>query len=112
MPEIRTIWLRADAPSKPPVGTACNGCGICCASEPCPLGMIVSGRRRGRCRALTWNDAGRRYRCALLGMPEDPRTRGRLLRRWRETLLRRWIGADQDCDSTAEAGPPPATDPE
>jgi hypothetical protein len=109
MPELRTIWLRADAPSKPQAGTACNGCGICCASEPCPLGMIVSGRRREPCRALAWSEDGRRYRCALLGPPTNLSAPGPLLRRWRETLLRRWIGAGIGCDSTAEAGREPRT---
>jgi hypothetical protein len=106
--ELQTIWLRADAPPKPPAGAACNGCGICCASEPCPVGMIVSGRRRGRCRALAWSEGGKRYRCALLRPPAAAHAHVSPLRRWRETLLRRWIGVGVGCDSTAKAGRAPA----
>ena len=39
------IYLHPAAPAKPAVGAACNGCGVCCAWQPCPLGMLVSGRR-------------------------------------------------------------------
>jgi len=48
----RTIWLHRDALPKPDFGAPCNGCGVCCASEPCPLGVLLSWRRRGRCRLL------------------------------------------------------------
>lgn len=96
-----TIWLHADAPAKPVVGAACNGCGVCCASEPCPIGTMVSLSRRGRCRALAWDNALRRYRCGLLPRPAPgPASRPAGLT-WRERLLRRWIGAGIGCDSTA-----------
>ena len=37
------IRIHADAPAKPPVGAPCNGCGVCCLLEPCPLGVLLSG---------------------------------------------------------------------
>ena len=49
------IYLQPEAPPKPALGAACNGCGVCCAWQPCPLGVLVSGRRQGACRALWWS---------------------------------------------------------
>ena len=60
------IHLHIEAPAKPPLGEACNGCGMCCAWQPCPLGVLVTGRRHGACAALRWHDAERRYRCTMV----------------------------------------------
>ena len=97
----RVIAIQAEAPAKPAFGAACNGCGLCCLSEPCPLGMLVSRRRHGRCAALRWDAGSRHYRCGLLGVSADPAVppRGSRLVRW---LVWRWIAAGSGCDSTAE----------
>jgi hypothetical protein len=87
----RVIHLHADAPAKPAVGAACNGCGVCCVAEPCPIGMLVSLRRRGACTALTWDPAGSRYRCGLLA---DAGLGSR--------VVSRWIAAGTGCDSLLE----------
>jgi predicted molibdopterin-dependent oxidoreductase YjgC len=85
----RVIRIAA-APSKPAEGSACNGCGVCCLAEPCPVGVVVSRRVRGACRALRWE--GSRYRCGVLA---DARS-------WRAKLLARWIAAGRGCDSSVE----------
>jgi hypothetical protein len=94
------IHLHAEAPPKPVLGAPCNGCGVCCAAGPCPLGMVVSRRRQGRCAALQWSDKGSLYRCGLMAQPADFLPRGL---RWAAPLLgrwaRRWIAAGQGCDS-------------
>jgi hypothetical protein len=87
----RTIRIHAQAPAKPAWGAACNGCGVCCLAEPCPVGMVLSLRVRGRCRVLRWDDAGQRYRCGLMS--------GATLQ---VRLAARWIGAGRGCDSSAE----------
>lgn len=88
----RVIHLHVDAPPKPAVGAACNGCGVCCAAEPCPVGMVVSLKRHGACSALRWSDESERYVCGLLNGRRGPLA-------W---LLRRWIAAGAGCDSDLE----------
>lgn len=92
---MQIIRIHADAPLKPPLGAACNGCGVCCLAEPCPAGMLVSLKRRGACRALRWSDAERRYRCGLMQDSSRQRTPWA---RW----VRRLIAAGAGCDSDAE----------
>lgn len=87
------IRLHPAAPPKPGWGAPCNGCGVCCLSEPCPLGRLVTLRWRGPCRLLRWDGAGARYRCGLAGV--------RLLR----PLVLRWIAAGRGCDSDAQVLP-------
>jgi hypothetical protein len=87
----RVIRIQVDAPPKPPVGGSCNGCGVCCLAEPCPLGRLISGRLAGACHGLRWDEAARRYRCG------PAQARGVL-----GALARRWIAAGRGCDSDAE----------
>ncbi len=98
----RTVLLRVDAPPKPPTGAACNGCGLCCAAQPCPLGMLLSRRRHGRCAALQWQAADSRYVCGVLVRPE--RWLPLLPAAWARRLAWRWIAAAQGCDAELQAG--------
>jgi hypothetical protein len=97
------IHLHVAAPSKPLFGAACNGCGVCCSWQPCPLGVLVTGRRNGACAALRWHDAEQHYRCTMVDAPEaawpalPAALRGPLRR-----LARRWIAAGAGCDSQLE----------
>jgi hypothetical protein len=93
-PSGRVIHIHADAPPKPAFGAPCNGCGVCCAAEPCPIGVLVSLRRRGRCKALSWSDEETRYVCGVMAAARRP-----LLKR----LVARWIAAGQGCDCALEA---------
>jgi len=99
---VRTILLHREAPAKPIVGAPCNGCGLCCAVEPCPLGVLISGRRRGRCRALRFDLPQRRYVC---GVAAEPRRWLRFLPgEWARRLALRWISAGSGCDASIEPG--------
>jgi len=96
----QVIRLHPEAPPKPAEYAPCNGCGVCCAAEPCPLGVLVSGRRRGACAALQWHADATRYRCGLAAAPRSvlpwlPAALEPLVRR----LALRWISAASGCDS-------------
>jgi len=82
------------APPKPAVGSPCNGCGLCCLLEPCPLGMVLSHKRTGACVALRWSEGEQRYLCGAIS--DAPRG---WLGRLRQRLARRWIAAGAGCDA-------------
>jgi hypothetical protein len=103
----RIVYLEAQAPGKPPVGDPCNGCGICCQYEPCPLGVVLSGRRTGICVASRWDARQRQYRCAALVEPEGllrerlpgwMQNAARPLARALRRMAPRWIAAGVGCD--------------
>ena len=93
----QVIHLHAAAPPKPASGAPCNGCGVCCAAEPCPLGVLLSRRLRGACRALAWDAERSRYVCGALAHPE--RHLRWLPAAWAKRLVRRWIAAGDGCDA-------------
>lgn len=99
MRKHRVIHLQPKAPAKPAMGEPCNGCGVCCLSEPCPLGVVVSRRRTGACAALRWDESARHYRCGVL-----LRAQGR----WWAPWVRRWIASGQGCDAALEIVSEPA----
>lgn len=70
-PVQRIIYLEPQAPAKPAVAQPCNGCGVCCALEPCPVGAVLSRRRHGACVALRWVPEDSRYRCGLISAPQQ-----------------------------------------
>ncbi|KQP14253.1 hypothetical protein [Pseudorhodoferax sp. Leaf267] len=85
--EWQVVHVQPRAPAKPAVGAPCNGCGLCCLAEPCPLGVLLSRRRHGACSALRWDDGQQRYLCGALDRP------------WLAPLARRWIAAGIGCDA-------------
>jgi hypothetical protein len=96
----RIIRIHPDAPPKPAFGAPCNGCGVCCASEPCPVGVLVSRRRHGACAALVWEEQGG-YRCGMLVRARQLRG-PEWLRRWAGRAVARLIAAGQGCDCDYE----------
>lgn len=101
------IYLQPEAPPKPPEGAPCNGCGLCCLAEPCPLGVVLSRKRLGACSALRWDAGLAVYRCGALTEPQVVlpfalRWAAPVLRR----LARRWIAAGAGCDATLEVATP------
>jgi hypothetical protein len=110
-PLSHTIWLHPEAPAKPAVGAACNGCGVCCALEPCPAGALLSRRLRGACTALRWSETARCYRCGLLSAPDEVLARWpRPLRQWIHRHAGRWIASGQGCDADWTPQDAPSTE--
>ncbi len=98
------IWLQPEAAAKPLIGQACNGCGVCCAAEPCPVARVFLWQWRGACRAVEWHADVKQYRCGMLLRPVHY---VRYLPLWFEarcrSWIRRWIAAGVACDSDADA---------
>ena len=110
------IHIQPEAPPKPALGQPCNGCGVCCLLEPCPLGVLLSRRRQGACMAVRWSAADQRYVCGSLSVPDEVARAA--LPRWLQALARplaaglrrwapRWIAAGSGCDSSLEVARAP-----
>jgi len=108
-----TIHTEPGAPEKPALQAPCNGCGVCCLLEPCPLGVLLSGRRTGACRALRWHSETMFYRCGAITEPQavlHEQIPNRLqwlvlpaawlLQRWARRLIAAGVGCD--CDVTVK----------
>lgn len=103
---VQTIAIHPAAPSKPVLGQACNGCGVCCLAEPCPVGIVVSRRRSGPCKAVVWSEAESRYRCGVVTDPSKFLPRwllglGKGTERAAVRMALRLIAAGRGCDSDA-----------
>jgi hypothetical protein len=100
-PSRQVIHIHPAAPAKPPEGAPCNGCGVCCLAEPCPVGMLLSRKRRGACDLLRWSVARQRYLCGLLSAADDGRVPGVWGSVWL-SWARRVISAGSGCDANLE----------
>lgn len=116
---MHIIHIEPQAPPKPRQGQACNGCGICCLAEPCPLGVALFRRRTGACGALVWNSQTLQYRCGALADPQA--TAAKAVSPWlawlRPVLVgvlklgaARWVASATGCDSSLEPVPSDASE--
>ena len=101
--DVCVVRIHAAAPPKPAFGAPCNGCGACCAAEPCPVSRGLLGHRAGACPALQWHDGGSQYRCGMTVAPAQylrwlPATLNPLAGR----LMRRWVAIGIGCEFDAE----------
>jgi len=101
--QTQTIELHPLAPPKPDLGARCNGCGICCAAEPCPVAYIFLFQFKGRCRALLWQNEELRYVCGMVVSPDQyvpflPKRSRALMGRFFASR----IAADYGCDLAAD----------
>lgn len=103
MHEMQVIELHPRAPSKPGYGARCNGCGVCCAAEPCPVAYVFLWQFRGRCRALVWQAEAGRYVCGMVDSPDRyVRLIPARLRRCLGRFFATRIAAGDGCDCAAE----------
>jgi hypothetical protein len=103
--KVIILHTHVAAPPKPAWAEPCNGCGVCCAYAPCPVGILISKRRTGACAALEWSDTESRYRCGVLVHPAHYTG---LEAVWLQSLTRRlaqrMISAGSGCDCNLEVG--------
>lgn len=97
------ITIHAQAPAKPALGDTCNGCGVCCAAEPCPVSLALLWPHQAPCRALIWSDSAQRYLCGMATEPASflgwlPTGMNNMASR----IFKRWIAADTRCDADVE----------
>ena len=79
--------------TKPAYGEPCNGCGVCCQYETCPLARLRYWQVKGPCPALAWSAEQGRYLCGML-----------VRAGWFKPLIHRWIAAGIGCDCGDELG--------
>ena len=109
--KLVTLKIHPAAPAKPREGEPCNGCGVCCLAEPCPMGALLTLRTSGPCQWLQWHAASRTYRCGVLATTDPsalPEGSGRFKRWWQARLhraARRWIAAGIGCDCSMDDPP-------
>jgi len=101
--KTQIIHIHQQAPAKPAMGTPCNGCGVCCAAEPCPVSLALLWPHKSPCTALTWDDTNQRYLCGMATQPSKhliwlPKK----LDKAASKLFKRWIAADTLCDADVE----------
>jgi hypothetical protein len=99
------IHIHEQAPAKPTLGAPCNGCGVCCAAEPCPVSLALLWPHTAPCKALQWHEENKHYRCGMVVTPS--RYIKWLPKRFNQTaskVFKRWIAADTLCDSDVGMG--------
>ena len=93
----------AKAPPKPASGSPCNGCGFCCAAEPCGVALnhIPGCSAQGPCPAMEF-EAGRFF----CGMIRRPSHYMQLPNAWADEVLGDMIaqalGAGRGCDAETD----------
>lgn len=103
MDRIHIIELHRVLPAKPSYGAVCNGCGLCCLTETCPVARAWLWQWKGACKALEWNDDLQRYFCGMVHSPSRYlRWLPRGLAHWMRPVFARWISVESGCDADYE----------
>lgn len=106
--QFQTVELHPLFPPKPDYGARCNGCGVCCAAEPCPVAHLFLFQFSGKCRALLWQEDASRYVCGMAVCPD--RYVSLIPEKWRAragSFFASRIAAGTGCDFAAEMGDMP-----
>lgn len=97
------IHIHPQAPQKPATGAPCNGCGVCCAAEPCPVSLALLWPHKAPCRALIWDEQATRYLCKMVSKPSQQlKWLPKQLDQLASQLFKRWIAADTHCDADVD----------
>lgn len=63
------VISRAVVAKKPPHGSPCNRCGVCCMVAQCDLSRLLFGEKNGPCQALEKD--GDEYHCGVVRSPTN-----------------------------------------
>lgn len=85
-------------PAYPGYGQKCNGCGLCCIDQPCPVADNLRVWKDGKCKALQLVDGV--YRCGMMTTPDKftkyvPKNK----RAEAAANIRRQLGSGVYCDA-------------
>lgn len=101
--QFQAAELHPLAPGKPGYGEPCNGCGLCCAVETCPVARLFLFQFSGKCRAMLWRDKEARYVCGMAVCPDRyVRIIPRRLRERAGKFFASRIAAGTGCDFDAD----------
>ncbi len=87
------------APEKPEEGAPCNGCGFCCAAEPCGLAVEFIGATVGPCPAMEFDDG--RFWCGLVRNPSSYLDTPAFGDHMVGAIFAQALGVGRGCDSSA-----------
>jgi hypothetical protein len=94
--ERRAMVVAAGPPKKPHEGAVCNGCGLCCAVQLCPLAIEFIPDAAAPCPAMEFAEG--RFWCGLARRPsrylDTPASGDRLIRGMVFTALSIGEGCD------------------
>lgn len=96
------------APEKPAEGAPCNGCGLCCAAEPCLIAQDFLGATEGPCPAMVFAES--RFWCGLVVKPSDYLDVPEFANGVIGDRIGNALGVGKGCDSDAPATGPSPTD--
>lgn len=83
--------MKIELPSKPKFGSACNGCGFCCASEICAIGVMAFPGAQAPCPALKIRPDGKSTYCEIVETERINKM---------EPLIETALGIGKGCDSS------------
>jgi hypothetical protein len=89
--------MKETAPEYPGYGKNCNGCGLCCAAEPCEIARDFAGITEAPCRAMQFE--GGRFVCGMVKNPsrymDTPDFGGQII----GGMFAKALGIGRGCDS-------------
>ena len=96
------------APEYPGFRSPCNGCGLCCAAEPCDVARQFLGATQGPCPALEFE--GGRFWCGVIRRLSHYLSKPLFGDGMVREILGDLLGIGQGCDSSVGCEGPSARD--
>lgn len=85
------------APEYPGYGLPCNGCGFCCAAEPCQVARDFAGFTEGPCPAMQFEES--RFVCGMVRNPSRYIDTPKAADDFIGAMIGEALGVGKGCDS-------------